>query len=406
MAIKHGNTKERLSLADILARASELGLLDKIKANSKTTADDRLRDSFEEISLFIDKHKHPPSKESTDLTERALASRLEGFISRHQNNTELQALDRHSVLKKNKEVKAPRKEVKSIDDILNFDALGLLKTSDSDIFNLKHVPSVEASEREAPDEIAKQTECKDFYEFETLFARAQKRIREGTVEIIPFKQGSQINQGDFFILRGMLCFVDEVREFIGQEGEPYNPRLRVIFENATESNLLLRSLAAALYKDEHGRRLLASSDDVVNLFNNITHKDKRTGYVYIVASLSDNPALKPFQNLYKIGYTERTVEERVADALNDTAFLESPVRIVASYECFNLNPNRFETLIHAFLHAQRLSVELYSKKGGKYKPNEWFSVPLDTAREVVKSIIDGTIINYRMDNTTGKLIKK
>jgi len=46
---------------------------------------------------------------------------------------------------------------------------------------------------------------------------------------------------------------------------------------------------------------------------------------------------------------------------------------------------------------------LTGKNGQKYHPKEWFSVPLDTAREVVRRIIDGTIIQYRMDNTTGKI---
>lgn len=75
-------------------------------------------------------------------------------------------------------------------------------------------------------------------------------------------------------------------------------------------------------------------------------------------------------------------------------------------ECYNLNPNKFETLIHGFLHSQRLKVTLTGKNGKAYHPNEWFSVPLDTAREVVKRIIDGSIVHYRIDNTTGKIVMK
>jgi hypothetical protein len=40
------------------------------------------------------------------------------------------------------------------------------------------------------------------------------------------------------------------------------------------------------------------------------------------------------------------------------------------------------------------------------RPQKWFSVPLDSAREAIRRIIDGTIIQYRLDNTTGKIIKK
>src|SRR5690606_26612280 len=108
----------------------------------------------------------------------------------------------------------------------------------------------------------------------------------------------------------------------------------------------------------------------------------------------------------QIGYTEQTVEERTKNAVRDIAFLESPVKIMASIECYNLNPVKFETLIHGFLHAQRLNVTLIGKDGITYRPREWFSVGLDTAREVVRRIIDGSIVQYRMDNTMGRLLKK
>lgn len=111
-------------------------------------------------------------------------------------------------------------------------------------------------------------------------------------------------------------------------------------------------------------------------------------------------------HLIKIGYTEQTVEERTKNAERDIAFLEAPIRILASIECYNLNPNKFESLIHGFLHAQRLQMTLVGKDGKTYSPREWFSVPLDTAREVVRRIIDGSIVHYRMDNTTGRLVGK
>src|SRR5450830_287099 len=182
-------------------------------------------------------------------------------------------------------------------------------------------------------------------------------------------------------------------------------------QNSTRITALIWSILnarqqAALYKDENSRRILKTAADVEKAFQNITHKDKRSGVVYIVTTLSDNPALKVVPNLFKIGYTESTVEERTKNAERDIAFLESPIRIVASIECFNLNPHRFESLIHGFLSAQRLTIELTGKNGQTYRPKEWFSVPLDSAREVVRRIIDGTIIQYRMDNTTCRIQPK
>lgn len=411
MAIRHSLDKSnsKLSLKDVIKSANSLGLLSDIKAKQTYDLNSQLFERFEAINKFIDENNKLPSLDAKDFKEKSLANRLLGF-QKGNPSAELMELDRHSILKENPSSGKPQsikseaaKDVTSLKDIFKSDRLGLLKTDSSGIFDLKNVPT---TPREMPDEIAQRTTCEDFYEFSPIFSKAHKNIESGNVEIIPFKQGSQINEGDIFILRGMLCLVDEIGRFEGAKEEPYNPRLRVIFENETESNLLLRSLAAALYKDENSRRLLSSAENIVESFNNISHKDKRTGVIYIVASMSDNPVIRNRANLYKIGYTELTVEERTKNALNDTAFLESPVRIVASIECFNLNPNRFETLIHAFLSSQRLLIELYSKDGKKYKPQEWFEVPLDTAREVIKRIIDGTIVQYRMDNTTGKIVKK
>lgn len=122
--------------------------------------------------------------------------------------------------------------------------------------------------------------------------------------------------------------------------------------------------------------------------------------------LSENPDIKAIPNLIKIGYTENTVEERTKNAVKDPTFLEAPVKIVGAFECFNLNPNRFETLIHGVLHAQKLQMTLKSSVGKDYHPNEWFRVDLAIAKEVATRIVDGSIVQYRMNNTTGRLVKK
>lgn len=417
MAIVHSTGKaeeNRLTLKDIFNMPDDLGLLN-VKAINSSSPKDLNAARFEEINQFIDQNKRQPLDDAKHLNEKQLARRLKSILTNPQNMSELRSLDRHKLFdapllqsspKQQEpepvEVSVAAENVTSLDDIFNSDALGLLNIEASDIFDIKHVPAIE---REMPDEIAQRTQCSDFYKFTSIFKRYHANIESKSAEIMSFKSGSQIDEGDVFILRGMLCLVDKI-ELSNETGERYNPRLRVIFENGTESNLLLRSLAAALYKDENGRRILKSASDIEKSFQGITHKDNRSGVVYIVATLSNNPTLRAIPNLFKIGYTESTVEERTKNAERDVAFLESPIQIIASIECFNLNPHRFESLIHGFLSAQRLTIELTGKNGQIYRPKEWFSVPLETAREVVKRIIDGTIIQYRINNTTGQLIQK
>lgn len=198
---------------------------------------------------------------------------------------------------------------------------------------------------------------------------------------------------------------DLIRERYDTEGR-FDPRLRLIFDNRTESNMLLRSLSKRLWEDKSGKRIIPDSDSVVEAFNNVGPNDKATGQIYFLATLSDNPALKGFEHLIKIGYTELTVEQRTKSASKDTTFLEAPVKILGAFDCYNLNPHKFETLIHGVLHAQRLQITMVGSDGNVYHPKEWFTVDLDTAKEVVRRIIDGSIVNFRMNNITNRLVLK
>lgn len=431
-AIRHDKSKasSRPTLDDILNGPDEFGLLD-VQARRVSRKAPLELTNFDEISAFIDMHGRPPNHDG-DLSEKLLARRLAGYQANPALHDTLGPYDRHGLLivadaaaTGNAPVSSPAavradsepsgdaaipkpnlnaEEVTSLDDIFASAEFDELDLGDNSIFDIRHVPDV--SDREQPDEIAQRTVCHDFYEFEHIFRNLHEGLKNGSVQTTRFQQSSQVQEGDAFIMEGVLCLIDKIGEHRLDSTGRYDPRLRVIFENGTESNHLLQSLAKRLFADETGRRIVRDAESVVDAFNNISHRDKRAGQIYFVSSLSDNPTLKVIPNLIKIGYTEQTVEERTRNATRDIAFLEAPVKILASIECYNLNPNKFETLIHGFLHAQRLTMTLTGRDGKAYHPREWFSVPMDTAREVVRRIIDGSIVLYRMDNTTNRLVKK
>ena len=434
MAIRHdrGKAAARPSLDDIFSGPDEFGLLNVQAKRVSSNAPLEIT-NFEAISSFVDQHGRPPG-EAGDLSEKLLARRLAGYQSNKDLHSTLKPYDRHGLIPEaevalrelpaaSHATTSPREtetvavvstagnaanadsdNVTSLDDIFASATFDELDLGDESIFDIQHVPTV--SDRESPDEIAQRTVCNDFHEFEHIFRDLHAGLKSGEVKTTRFQQASQVSEGDAFIMEGVLCLIDKIGDYRVDGDGRYDPRLRVIFENGTESNHLLRSLAKRLYTDETGRRIVRDADSIVDAFNNISHKDKRAGQIYFVTTLSDNPALKAIPNLIKIGYTEQTVEERTKNAVRDIAFLEAPVKILASIECYNLNPVKFETLIHGFLHAQRVNVTLVGKDGMTYRPREWFSVSLDTAREVVRRIIDGSIVQYRMDNTTARLVKK
>lgn len=403
------------SLDDIFEAEDEFGLLNVKPRAVAPGKGDLMAARFEEVNQFIDQYARKPFEHGESLSERQMAKRLNAILENGDHQA-LAPLDRHGLLPgfamdhevMQESTEEPHivavEDVIGIDDILGSDDLGLLDLGDMSILDIKHIPA----DRGTPDEVAQRTKCEDFWQFESIFKKLYVDLKNGKAESVRFAENWQITAGDAFILNGVMCFVDEVGDEHGR-GEHRDARLRLIFENGTESNMLRRSLGRALYMDETGRRILRDRDDALaEAFQDIrlSHRDRRTGVIYIVKSLSNNPALAQFPHLYKIGYTELTVDERIRNAERDIAFLEGPVQKITEFECYNMNPQRFEALVHGFLAVQRLNVDLIGKDGKHYRPREWFAVSLDVAREVINRIIDGTITHYRMDNTIGQMIKK
>ena len=122
-----------------------------------------------------------------------------------------------------------------------------------------------------------------------------------------------------------------------------------------------------------------------------------TGYIYVLSSLSDNPEIKSIENLYKIGFTRQTVEQRIANAANESTYLFAPVKIVASWKVFNVKASAFEDIIHRLFNNVQLQVDT-----GIAKPQEWFVVPFEIIEQAVKYIIEGKPIAY--DHNIQKLI--
>ena len=185
-----------------------------------------------------------------------------------------------------------------------------------------------------------------------------------------------------------------------------NARLHLIFENGTESDMLLRSLATELYKDKSGRRVLPSQVAAREKLTNIDKDDIETGFIYILQTLSSNPSLKKIKNLYKIGFSTTSMEKRLAKAESEPTYLMAPVNLIATYKCFNVNSQKLENLLHIFFGNSCLDTEVYDKHGNLFKPREWFIAPLREIELAVKLLINGEIVNYKYDSSKEEIIEK
>jgi hypothetical protein len=284
-----------------------------------------------------------------------------------------------------------------IEDIFENDDLGLLETNADDIFKLTHISKTPTT----PDYIAQRKPCHNFQEFEGLFRQCQADLTAGKRNLVPFANEQQIHQGDFFVLKGVLTYVASVGEK-EIRNKKTDARLRCIFENGTESDMLLRSLARELYKD--GKRVTIHQDRLLDGLKGIEDGDKETGYIYIAKSLSQIPEIQQVEHLYKIGFSRIPVEDRIKNAVQEPTFLMARVSVIAIYQSFNLNPQKFELLLHRFFGNACLDIDVFDQNSKRHIPREWFIAPLDVIDQAVHLLISGKIINYQYAHVQKQII--
>lgn len=260
-------------------------------------------------------------------------------------------------------------------------------------------------ERQAAEEIANWAACRDFERFKPLFDQVEGDLKAGRRESRRFGKDTSTDEGDFFILGGQLVYVAEVGETIKAPNGESDARLRVIYSNGTESNLLRRSLQRALYKDEAGRRLTEPSPGPL-FAEKFEEGDTASGTIYVLRSKSNLPYVAEHRELiHKIGVTGGSVEARIAHAAHDATYLLADVEVVATYKLADLNPSKLEQIIHCVFGYAQIDLTITDRFGQPVRPREWFLVPLPVVDEAVQHIRDGSITNMIYDPRTARLVE-
>jgi T5orf172 domain len=388
------------------ALLEELGVeVEAKKEPGRTARDDRVIAGFEEIQRFVDQHGHAPLHgEGHDIFERLYAVRLDRLRELADCRALLAPLDHQGLLAG--AVPAPVAAADGLDDDALLAELGV-DTTESDIAELKHVRS--AADKRAAEEIANREPCPDFETFKPLFADVQRDLDTGVRTTRQFVKDAgflkaDITKGQFFILGGQIAYVAEVGDTFKAPNGEYDARLRVIYSNETQSNLLRRSLQRALYKDEAGRRITEPAAGPL-FAGEAEDGDLASGTIYVLRSKSDNPTVAANRDvLHKIGVTGGKVETRIANAKLDPTFLMADVEVVATYKLSNINRTKLENLIHRIFDPARLDIEIKDRFGNSVTPREWFLVPVFVIDEAVEKIRDGTISNFRYDPKSASLM--
>ncbi len=282
-------------------------------------------------------------------------------------------------------------DINSLDDILNSDTFGLLDNKEEvDIHTLVNVPKVE--KRADADFVATRKKVEDFDKYEEMFNACQADLKANRRQLIPSVE-SQLDIGTFCVLDGVLLYILDIQDGTRGNSGKINRRTTLVFENGTQSNMLLRSLGKRL-KDNGNMITKLESDTPDNLFK-VTDDDQQNGYIYILKSLSNDDVIATKENLFKIGFSTTPIETRIKNAVNDPTYLMADVQTVSAYEVYNVNPHKLEQLIHQFFADTCLDIDIIDGNGKLHRPREWFVAPLNIIEEAIELIISSKIVDYK-----------
>lgn len=363
--------------------SDEDGLLDTPEKAPKLNSSDRLERSFLEIVEFYREHERPPRSDTREIAERKLGARLDGILANEEKIAALKHLDEFGLLE------APEAPA-SIDDLIDGDDFGLLDDG-TGILDTSDLPQRKTPETSI--DAAQRVRAEDFEQFEPLFHQKHAELADGTSKLVPFPGMQHIVEGSFFVLNGVMLFIADVGETEYKTTTVRvnrRERLRVIFENGTESSMYRQSLGIRM-GEGHGQAVVPAE------FESILADDVATGYVYVLRSLSDDPQIQEVPDLHKIGFSRGPVEKRIAHAESQPTYLMAPVEIVASYRTYNLKTSALEHLLHRVFSEKRLRLSQVGKDGRVYEPSEWYSVPLQMIDQAIALITSGDIVDYEYD---------
>ncbi|RTY90667.1 GIY-YIG nuclease family protein [Flavobacterium sp. RSP46] len=392
------------TLEDIFANDQFDILNVKSKVSTIRNADERLLASFDEVNDFVEKYNKEPQPNPGNISEFQLYSRLKSIRSDIEKMQSLEEQDIHGLLK------LEAKAINSLDDIFNDDSFDLLG-DDTDLFDFKHTPKTD--ERMATDFVAKRKALKDFDKYESLFKDIQSDLATGKRKLVDFKMGN-LREETYYVHNGVLFLLEEInidrKDHYKKDGTRVREdgRTKCIFENGTQSNMLKRSVEKILYANGKvvSENIEKVNESFIEKFSAITDEDEAAGYIYVLRSKSKDQRIIEIDNLYKIGYSKVEVEERIKNAEKDPTYLMAPVKIITSWKCYNMNPQKLEQLLHNFFGKSCLNVDIFDDKKRRHTPREWFIAPIDVIEQAIESIISGEVVNYSYDVLNKRIVKR
>lgn len=293
--------------------------------------------------------------------------------------------------------------INTLQDIFNNDTEGLLKDIEPEVLSVKRNKPI--NKPATGREVAERVPCASFDEFKPVFDRISCALESKRFSRVNHISAKTIEKGGVFVLNGQLCYVADVYLDTQRKDGEYNERVRLIFANGTESNMLVHSMTIIQYKYSNSYQLLLEDlDDEAKAEGD--NERKPAGVIYVARMRVNPDEFAPYNTPHKIGFTVHTGAHRTKNSTKDTAFLCREVDIVSEWQAYGVDPHRIERLIHAFFASRHINTLVTGEDGVQYKATEWFDVPLSAIEKAVHLILQGEAKNYKISELTGEVVPK
>lgn len=321
------------------------------------------------------------------------------------------------------------KKPASLDDLLNkVEGLGLLDDIRNDLFEIPDELAVLRTHNTSEDDvIGKRDVCLDFDRFADVFKFISKAMSENNYTRHDFVREKSIHIGSVFVIGGLTAYVAD--KYVAEDRDnkrSRNERVRLIFSNGTESNILAFSLSTVQYKDigEFYQVEITDTDwidlhfadgfagehaNVEKLSDELSeqmNEGEVDGIIY-VARLIDRPdTLYHYTDLHKIGMTKSNGDARTKKSVGDATFLHREVEIVSEWQIANANVYKVESFLHKFFHHANVNMSVVTRKNNVHGAREWFDVPLNEIEKAINLIVQGDIVKYTYNKHSKRIEPK
>lgn len=373
-------------------------LADVTAPKKKVTSSDRLIAGFQRIVDFVETHNRQPQNVD-DREERMFYNQLKGILNDPKKKERCKPYDTVGLLDEPEQMSLaepeasyqvrPKTEDELLEDIFNDPLLADGEATNSSLFDLPDYMKQRLEERREADYIAQRVKCEDFDKFEAGFKEIHAGLKSGKYRLTKFKE-AHVAQGRYFVEDGMLVYIAGLDHIQKNRHGKKNGRTRCIYENGMESGIYMQTLCKNLYSTGYFVQDVSQLEkDFLEKEFTIQQNDIETGIIYVLSSLSKDPAIASIPNLYKIGFTTTPLEARIANAKNEPTYLCADVKTEATWRVYNVKSSTFESLIHKLFDSVQLQIIIDGKK-----PQEWFIVPLPIIDQAIKYIIHGKPVAY------------